>query len=63
VPAVARMTVDVEICWDWEAIMECLGGSLCVLMVCSGLGDASDGELDGFEVVGGVVVVLDEMSA
>jgi hypothetical protein len=43
--------------------MECLGGSLCVLVVCSGSRDASDGELDGFEVVGGVVVVLDEMSA
>jgi hypothetical protein len=43
--------------------VECLGGSLCFVMVCSGSGDASDEGLDGFEVVGVVFVVLDEMSA
>jgi hypothetical protein len=40
-----------------------LGGSLCFVMVCSGSGDASDEGLDGYEVVGVVFVVLDEMSA
>jgi hypothetical protein len=43
--------------------VECLGGSLCFVMVCSGSGDASDEGLDGYEVVGAVFVVLDEMSA
>lgn len=45
--------------------MKCLGGCLCFVMVCAGLSDASDEELDGFEVVGCVVVVVvvDEMSA
>ena len=43
--------------------MECLGERLCFVMRYSGLGDASDDELDGFGIVKGVVVVLDEMSA
>jgi hypothetical protein len=34
------------------------GRSLCFVMVCAGLRNASDDELDGFEVVEGVVVVL-----